>query len=367
MLHLRASSRSWAMTQNLNIVALDQEQGGIMAVINGRREWSTPDATPDGTDWRADERMPQLFDPVADLSWLPAGGGFVVGDGNLWAVRNELSVSQYCWPDHATRERFIDELEKRGYKAFQISNKLAESLYRKEGVAQALAVVALYHYTEELVGRTGSFDSGYTVRASRGDNSFGQRRQVVEDFLRLQNMKGYESGFADDVVQIAFDALSRDQRPLFGLGKTKASCKSRNRLMAVAVCTHDPVTGLLRTHEGQPWGMGFITRHILGLNGVMRGTGERSPGNPMRAVLRILGRRHGDKVDAAERAALDKAVRDVIRALRAHPQLRTSSSAGGSTTPLSTGPEYTVALSHPASTAGEEEQILLFDEAILVS
>jgi hypothetical protein len=283
------------------------------------------------------------------LDYLPEGGGIVVADGNTWSVRNDLSVSQYCWPDEESRATFLAALDERGYKAISVSNKLTESLYRSAGMTQPLAVVALYHYAARLVEANGSFDSGHAVRPSRGDNSFGQRRTVVEDFLRLQNTNGYDSPFADDVVKIAWAALTPELRPLFRLNKRSAICKpaDRNRLMAVAVCTHDPRTGVRRTHQGRAWGMGFITRHIIGLNGVMRGTGERAPGNPMRAVLRILGRRHSDKINAAERSDMDRSIRIIIRALQAPPQLSCASASS------STGPVATEASSLSDLTAGE--------------
>ena len=327
------TTTSLAMTTTTNIVALDQERGGMVAVINGNRHWR---AGPDH-----DPALPDLFDPVADLGALPAGGGIVVADGNTWSVRNELSVSQYCWSDARDREAFMDALAARGYAAITVANKLTQSLYQRAGLPQALAVQALADYvhiqvsesrgrptppTQAAPGPCGCsahwpFDSGYPVRPSRGDISSGERQAVVTDFLRMQNSGGYESAFADDVVRIAFESLRRSERDLFQIQVTKPACHSRNRLMAVAVCTHDPATGERRMYGDRPWGSGFIVRRVIGLNGTMRGTGTRSPGNPMRAVLRILGRRAGAKVNRDERAGMDRAVRSLIHALQEHPVL----------------------------------------------
>lgn len=334
------------MNGPVNLIALDQERGGIVAVINGVAHWD-PDTTEISVD---DLSLPHLFDPVRHLNQLPVGGGIVVADGNTWSVRNELSVSQYCWADEVSRADFIEALAERGYRAINVANKLTESLYRRNGLPQALAVVALYRYAHAQVsssrGRPSagqaaspsalpcgceehwSFDSGYPVRPSHGDISFGMRRDVTQSFLRLQNNDGYQSAFAADVVDIAWTALDREGRQCFNLKLTKPTCDSRNRLMAVAACTHDPDTGQMRTYQGKPWGVGFITRHIIGLNGTMRGTGLRSPGNPMRAVLRVLGRRHGAKVNRDERAALDRATRTLIRALQQHPMIPRPNAGG---------------------------------------
>jgi hypothetical protein len=65
-------------------------------------------------------------------------------------------------------------------------------------------------------------------------------------------------------------------------------------------------------------GTNFIIRHVIGLNGMMTGTGSRSPGNPMRAVLRSLGRGN----DPKERAERDRLVPVLIRAFRKHGPVR---------------------------------------------
>lgn len=311
-----------------NIVALDQEQGGILAVVNGA--------------------SPALFDPLdpAHLAGLPAGGGYVVADANTWAVRNQFSQSQYCWATEPARAAFLAALAALGYRSMVVANKLANSLYVSSGHSQADAVIALYDYVHHQIadpkGRpmpvgTGpvlgcgacthhwSFDSGHAVRptaAATIDISCGQRKLVARDFLVAQNDGGYVSAFADDAIAIAWAALDRPGRAALNLKKTRPEAAgSRNRLLAVAVCTHDPATGVLRTHQGRPWGVGFITKRVIGLCGTMRGTGERAPGNPMRAVLRVLGRRSGTKANPAERAVTDRAVRTVIRALQQHPVL----------------------------------------------
>lgn len=321
-----------------HIVTLDQEDKDLVIVIDGAPT--------------------TYFDPANDLRLLPAGGGLVIADGNVWAVRNPLSQSQYCWSSTTDRDLFLTELERRGYRAISVSNKLAESLYRRTGEAKADAVRALYSYAHTQVstpkgahqqqhhdhlnaaaGQTGTalpcgcqrhygFDSGRPVgtdRDGRGDRSRGQRARVVRDFLRLQNDDGYDSDFTADVIAVAWEALDRQGRELFNLAKTRPQLganKSPNRLLAVAVCTHDPYTGALRTHEGRPWGRSFIVRSILGLNGLMRGTGPAAPGNPMRAVLRVLGRRTKDNVNRDERAAMDRSVNQIIRALQTAGPLR---------------------------------------------
>lgn len=322
-----------------NIVTLDQEGRGLVAVVNGG---PVRDFHPD------------------DVDDLPAGGGYVVADANVWQVRNDRSQSQYCFADVDTRDRFIAELEARGYRARLVSNKHAQTLYVRRQMAQADAVVALYDEVhrqvravdgapivvpgEPLLGcgtctSHTTFDGGRRVR-DRGDHidrSFGQRARVVDDFLLLQNAGGYDSAFLDAAVEAVWSHLDRDQRALLNMKKRVARChpKDRNRLASIVVCTHDPITGELRRHDGAPWGRAFITRRVIGLNGTMRGTGPRTPGNPMRAVLRILGRRSwtakANKIDRAERAALDACVRAAIRALQAHgtlPAVRAADAPG---------------------------------------
>lgn len=301
----------------VNVVALDQENHALVAVINGAG--------------------PVPFDPVAGLAALPAGGGLVIADGNAWSVRNPLSASQYCWPTAAAREQFLAGLAARGYTAIHVANKLANTLYLREGLPQADAVLALSRYAHTQIARHGRFDSGHPVRDSRGDISFGQREQVTVAFLRLQNTGGYATAFTQEVITIAWHAFhaladsdparSRALKKIFGLAQRTPALSSNgspNKVTAVACCTHDPDTGTLRTHAGAPWGREFITRRIIGLSGAMRGTGALAPGNPMRAVLRALGRRHGEKINAGERSLTDAGVRILIRALQEHPQLPTA-------------------------------------------
>ena len=306
-----------------NIVALDQERKAIVAVVNGG--------------------MPVIFDPVRDVANLPTGGGYVVADANVWAVRNDLSKSQYCWETEADRDAFVNALESAGYRAIVVANMLAKTLYMRQGLPQSDAVRALYTYVHDQVsspkGRSAAplttslgcgtctyhwtFDSGHPVRppaAGSVDQSFGQRRIVARDFLRLQNDGGYESDFAQDALAVAWAAWTPEQREAMGLKKTRPTGQA-NRVAAIAVCTHDPDTGQLRTHEGAPWGRNFIMRHLIGLNGVMRGTGPLAPGNPMRAQLRLCGRRHGAKTNRESRALMDQAVRVAIHALQQHPVL----------------------------------------------
>lgn len=319
-----------------NVVALDQEGRGLIACVNGSPT--------------------EPFDVATGIAALPAGGGWIVADVNSWSVRNELSASQFCFPDTAALETFLKEAAAAGWRCMSVTNHIARSLYTREGLPQTAAALALHRYVHRQVtglercprrpgieaGRTvasstapgalacgcvvvsGHLDAGrlVTVGERRGDNSQGMRRRVTVDFLRLQNDGGYESGFAQDVITIAWNGLDSRGKDLFHLKKRTPTCDSPNRLMAVAVATHDPATGAIRTYQGRPWGRKFIVHNILGLNGRMKGSGASGAGSPMRAVLRILGRRHGDRIDVAERAELDRYVRDLVRLLQQHPRLR---------------------------------------------
>jgi hypothetical protein len=300
-------------TPGANIVALDQEQHAIVAVINGA-------AT-------------TMFDPANDLDQLPDGGGVVVADENVWAVRNPLSQSQYCWTDHDTLDEFLNQLTDRGYHAVSVPNRAARNMYVRARYDQADAVRALAEHVHDRVadGHTDGplwcgcrahrrYDGGRPVRSAarnRCDRSYGQRGDVVTDFLHLQNDIGYDNAFLDAAVDIVHAALTPDQRDLLNLLKRKPCAKNRNRVAVVAVCTHDPWTGQLRTHNGQRWGRSFIRERVLGLNGTMQGVGARTAGNPMRAVLRSLGR--GKKPERLN--ATDRAVHAALVALQQHPQL----------------------------------------------
>lgn len=252
---------------------------------------------------------------------LPAGGGFIVADGNVWGASNGLSISQFVWDSIDERQKFLDAVVEQGYRCLSVSNKYAASQYFKRGYSQADAVKALYEEVAEQVATNGRFDSGKPVRESRGDVSFGERANVTMDFLRLQNAGGYESDFVNHAVEIAWNGLDKRGKQLFNLQVRAPKCTSPNRLCAVLVCTHDPETGERREYNGRPWGLRFITRNILCLNGTMMGTGPLSPGSPMRAVLRILGRRWGDKVNREERAELDRYVKVLIREFQKHPKI----------------------------------------------
>lgn len=309
-----------------NIVTLDQEGKGLVAVVNGG--------------------APVVFDPTAGAAGLPSGGGYVVADANVWAVRNERSQAQFCWATDAELAWFVESVRAAGYQERVVSNTLAKSAIIRYGYSQAEAVCALWQLVHDQVcaagvrdegavagvfgcGRKcvhGRYDGGHRVRLGRSepvDRSFGERDRVVDSFLMVQNTPGaYESGFVAAAAQIAFDALDRHDRPLLNLNKTKVGTQSRNRVVALAVCTHDPLTGERRMFEGRPWGSGFIFGRVIGLNGVMCGTGLRTAGNPMRAVLRGLGRRRtADAVDREARAAIDRAARLVVRALQEHATL----------------------------------------------
>lgn len=302
-----------------NIVTLDQEKRGLVAVLDGA------DAVP--------------FDTTLDLDLLPVGGGLVIADANVWSVNTGKSQSQYCWPTSESRETFLAALAERGYTAVLVPNVLANRLYLAYGFKQADAVSALYAYAHDQVRRPvrdgepqascgcthhGTFDSGHPVRESAGDNSYGVRAEATDAFLFLQNSGGYESPFAEAVTRLAWENLDRAGRDLFSIQVRTPTCKAPARLMAVAACTHDPLTGQLRTHQGRPLGKQFITRRVIGLNGMMRGTGEGAPGNPMRAVLRIrgirsVGRKHA--VDKEARAELDRYVGQLITLLQRHGDL----------------------------------------------
>ncbi len=280
-----------------NVIAIDQENYQLVMTINGGDEIT-------------------LF----DVKSLPSGGGIVVGDGNCWAPSNGRSKSQFLSQDEL--DSLIAELTDSGYRAITVANKMARSIQFQYGLEQAKAVIGLGKYARNQVNLHGSFDSGHEVRQFRGDISYGQRKIVTDDFLMVQNSGGYESPWMDDAISIAFDALDKDDRPLFDIKKTMLKVNSPRRLAAIAVAVYDPWTGKLREYHGKPWGMGFIIRHVIGLNGVMRGTGEKAPGNPMRAALRCVGRRYGDKVNAPERAHFDKLCRDLIRAFQKHGDIR---------------------------------------------
>lgn len=323
--------------QGHNIVTLDQEGHGLVAVVNGAPPRGIA-VTPSG---------------IAELlSLLPAGGGRVVADANVWGVQTELSVSQYCWASEVARDEFLEALDGLGYQALQVSNALAGTLGPRYGhTDKAHDVVALHQYVHDLTavapdpGATGllacgcaghhrPFDSAHPVRPARGDASFGLREVVARDFLREQNRYEWRSLFTRTVVDLVWYALVDPERPLvahedggaleplsaaeraeclklFDFANTKPSCKSPNKLMAVACATHDPSTGALRRHPGSgaPLGIGFLTHRLLGLNGTLRGPGRTGAGSPPRAVLRALGRRIGPKRDVPKKqSAEEKAV-----------------------------------------------------------
>jgi hypothetical protein len=297
-----------------NIVALDQENHGLVAVINGSD--------------------PRPFDPSVDIGLLPVGGGVVVADANAWAVRNPLSLSQYCWDTADELEMFLRRLRDAGYEAQSIPNPLARRLYVRSGHAQADAVVALAEHVHDRVAdqlETGSlwcgrcdehvsFTGGRPVRRGRTetvDRSFGQRDLVKVDFLTLQNDLRYDTPFVDEAVAVVWEGTTRAQRDLLNLKKTICEPKNPNRVAAIAACTHNPWTGELRTHDGVPWGRRFIRRRVIGLNGTMCGTGPGTAGNPMRAVLRSLGR---GKTPAVLND-IDGAVTAAIWALQRHGDL----------------------------------------------
>ena len=309
----------------VNVVAIDQENRGIVAVVN-----SGP-TTP--------------MTPSTFAAQLPSGGGIVVGDANVWSVRTPFSVSQYCWSTQADLDEFVEALAAAGYQAVVVANKFANNLIAKHKVVQAEAVRALCAEVHDQLERSaravqtapagsglpcgcaahGTFDGGHVLRPSRGDRSFGQREVVSRSFLRLQNTGGYQSPFAEDIIQLAWEHLDGEGREVFGMLKTRPECKVPSKLMAIAVCTHYPGTGELRMRDGQPWGLNFIVRHVIALNGNMSGTGARTAGNPMRAVLRVRGIRAPGRrlpVDKAARARLDLYVRELIRVFQEHGPVR---------------------------------------------
>lgn len=280
-----------------NIIALDQENHGIAVVINGGDTFE--------------------IQRVEDLR-LPPGGGLIIGDGNVWGVANDLSVSQFVFPSAQAREVFVAAAAAQGYKCRSVSNKYARTQQLKRSYNAVDAVRGLYEEAERLVSESGRFDAGKPIRESRGDVSFGKRTEVTVDFLRLQNAGGYESPFVQKGIEIAWNALDAQGKKLFNLQMRNPVCTSPNRLTAVLVCTHNPEDGKRREYQDRPWEMRFITRNILCLNGTMMGTGVRSPGSPMRAVLRVLGRRWGDKVNSTERSQTDKYIRVLVREFQKH-------------------------------------------------
>ena len=281
-----------------NIIAVDQELHGLAVVKNGKRT---------------------QIDSFDDLK-LPKGGGVIVADGNAWSIFNGKSKSQYAFDTAEDREKFLADAADQGYKSISVSNKYARLQYLKTGHSQPDAVEALYAEVKSQIKTIGRFDSGKPVRENRGDVSYGMRDMVSQDFLLLQNSGGYESDFMKSAVEIAWNALDKRGKQLFNLKIRTPETSSPNRLAAVLVCTHNPETGERREHNGKPWGMGFITRRILCLNGTMQGTGSLSPGSPMRAVLRILGRRHSGNglINRDERAEMDRYVKTLIREFQKH-------------------------------------------------
>jgi hypothetical protein len=328
----------------LNVIAIDQEGHTLVMTVNGSQD-----------------KVP--FDPDS----LPVGGGIVVGDGNCWKPNNGKSASQFLTEEEL--DDILASLAAQGYRAITVATKLARDVQIRSGYAQPDAVIALGEYVVDQVSRNGSFDSGHPVRPDGGDNSFGQRLTVTDDFLYVQNSGGYDSPFIEDIIEIAWatlehksqwDKLSKEERravlskkerpgltekerahfkkqlddmktsdaQLFSFKKTMPVVDSPRRLAAVACAVYDPFSGQLRTHDGKPWGVSFIVRRVIGLCGAMRGTGPKAPGNPMRAALRYVGKRSGDKVNRAERARTDKLVRELIRAFQAHGAVRPADTEG---------------------------------------
>ena len=317
--------------KQMNVIALDQEDKTLVGTIDGE------------TFFQADK---QNFD------WLPDGGGHVVADGNAFGVRNELSASQFCFENEADREAFVQYLESRGYVVRSIANHLAYPIRLRYGYEPKDAALALWKYAKEQLSHGGRFDTGHRPRTSQGDISFGVRALVERDFLRLQNSGGYNSPFIADVVEIAFGSLSKEDRSFFDLNKTWPKntpqdwtplelLGSARRISAVAACVYN-LDGTLRLGPDGPLGTNFIVRNVIGLNGAMKGTGDKAAGNPMRAALRCIGARSispvngvipelktngkkvrkQDLVNPAERTHMDKLVRTMIKAFRAHGPIR---------------------------------------------
>lgn len=302
-----------------NVIAIDQEEGKFVMTINGD-----------------DVKLP--FDPNS----LPLGGGIVAGDGNCWKTNNGKSKSQFM--SSSELDELTATLHLNGYRAIVVANMLAHKIQLSYRLTQADAVIGLGKYAMAQVAMHGSFDSGHEVRPNPypdNDNSFGERQIVTDDFLRVQNDGGYNSPWMADVIEIAFHTFDDADRRLFGFtAKSKPSISNPFKLAAIAVAVYDPWTGKLRMHEGKPWGLGFITRRIIGLNGLGRGTGPNAPGNPMRAALRAIGGRcwlpsdlgelkpkgnpvrKQDCINRAERAHFDRLIRDLIRAFQMHGDIR---------------------------------------------
>ena len=297
-----------------NIIVVDQEQGKIVMTRDGKT---------------VDD-----FDPAR----LPAGGGYIVGDTNVLAVQNETSVSQYGWKDSDARRRFLALAHAQGYRVLSVSNKHANKAKRRydpDG-PKALELLTLHADVREKIARTGRYDSGRPVTGvdSAGvDSSHGERDKASLDFLRIQNGgKKYDCDFVRMAIAVAHSALDKYGKTLFGLQVRKPVSKSPNKIVAVAVAVLDS-TGRPRTFNGRLFGIGFITRNVLGLNGTI--SGVKNGGSPMRAVLRVLGRRSKPgKIDKAERAAFDRYVKTLIHAFQATYPVLTA----GSTSPaLSAG------------------------------
>ena len=281
----------------MNILAIDQEDGGVVATSDGVTTFPWEYVLPDNGAW------------------------LIVGDLNTWAVHNIKSRSQYVWESKEQLEAFCAAVTAAGGVCRSVHPKHARTIRQSIGLDKAEDVLALWRYAEEMIRRTGRFDTGtnpLSVGVVSNQAARDVRDTVVHDFLTLQEAE-YGGEFMRTATEIAFLALAPEERVLFNLCKTKPSTTSSpNRIAALAVCTHDPETGELRKHNGAPYGKNFIIRHVIGLSGAHRGTGPTAAGNPMRAVLRKLGRDWGDKIDKEERSAKDRCSGKIIQALQAH-------------------------------------------------
>lgn len=296
------------MQKIINIIAIDQENHAIACTLDGEK-WETFPAA----------------DAALAVNDFPPGGGIVVGDGNVWTIRNESSISG-TWASDTERATFLTALRENSYRAITVANKLANTMQHKYGLEPCDAVLGLWRDVYDKVEKFGQYDSGHEVRALKyPDISFGERNKVSRDFLRIQNNGGYESTFMEDAVAVAWEVLEDSDRKIFNLCKTKPSLSGSPRTIAAIACAiYNPWTGKLREYRGKPWGVHFITRNVLCLNGMMRGKGEHAPGSPMRAVLRATGRRDGKRypVNQDERSRMDFCVRVLIRGYQNHGAIR---------------------------------------------
>lgn len=97
-------------TASPNIVTFDWEDRGLVAVVNGA--------------------APVPFGPAADLGLLPAGGGVVVAEAAVWAVRTGLAEADGPWTSTVELDGFLAALHVAGCETRSLSELRAKKLCR---------------------------------------------------------------------------------------------------------------------------------------------------------------------------------------------------------------------------------------------